>query len=405
MPPSPVALQDTVTGTEADWPYRAWATINLAALERNVRGIRMALPAGLKYIAVVKANAYGHGLEAVVRRMMLCGVDAFAVANVAEGVQLRQLGSGWPILVLGTPLPGEVPQALASGLILTVSCAQQASAFAQAAAPWARCGHRLRVHLKVDTGLGREGVWYPEALTLCRQLQADPHLHLCGLYTHFAQDENAPYTALQRQRFAQCLESLKDCASPAPQDPDWWVHADNSAGLETLDLAGPVNAVRVGGVQYGAQLYTSRLLAALCPEPVLALQARLGLIKNLPAGCPIGYGHTYQLPRDGRIGIVTLGYADGLPQALANKGHVLIRGALAPIIGRISMDQTTVDLSAIPQACLGDTVTVIGQDPTPGCAARIELATCAQWAQTLPYTLLCGLGHRVHRIYRHDSLH
>ncbi len=371
-------------------PHRCWAEIDLAALERNLGKIRAALPARVRYVAVVKADAYGHGLAQTVARLMQCGADCFAVANVKEGADVREIGSGWPVLVLGTVLPGEEAALAEYDLMATVSTPEE---IARLDAAGEAAGRKLAAHLKIDTGMGRLGVWHRDAPALARQLAAAPHLAWRGVFTHFScADTDPAFTAHQRQLFLDTLREL-----PAPPDPaGFLIHADNSAGLESFAADSPINAVRVGLLQFGLLPYPDSLLSRLRPDPVLSFHTRVGLVKTLPAGTGVGYGRTHTLARESRVAILTAGYGDGLPTAASNRAQILIRGQRCPVLGRVSMDSTIVDVSALREVAVGDQATLIGEQD----GARIGVAEFSGWCDCIPWETFCSITQRVPRIYK-----
>lgn len=370
-------------------PHRCWAEIDLAALERNLGRIRAGLPKHIRYVAVVKADAYGHGIHQTVARLMQCGADAFAVANVREAAEIREIGAGWPILVLGPVLEEECNYLINYDLVATVSTDYEIDML-EAAARQRQA--RIRVHLKIDTGMGRLGVWHTEALPLFHRLVQSPHLLLEGIYTHFAKADSDPeFTLHQRQLFLNTLQSF----SPALPET-LLIHADNSAGLETVSPDTPFNAVRVGLLQFGHHPYPESLLAKLKVEPVLSFHTRIGIIKRLPRGCSLSYGGTFTLKRDSRIAVLTAGYGDGLPTASSNRGKVLIRGRRCPILGRVTMDQTLVDVTDLPEVQPGDPVTLIGRQGNQ----QISLAEFSEHADCIPWEALCSITKRVPRVYR-----
>lgn len=365
---------------------RCWAEIDLAAFERNVLGIQSALPAGVHYISVVKADAYGLGMPQIVRRLMQCGVDYFAVANVAEASEIRQMGAGWPILVLGPVLPHEMGRLIEDDLIGTVSSEEEAI---RLDALGRSRGVPVKVHLKVDTGMGRLGVWHEQALKLIRKMDALAGLHISGIYTHFSSaDTNPDYTALQRRRFTAVLKETGE--------RNWLVHADNSASLESYCGDSAFNAVRMGLLQYGVPPYPDSALGSVPVEPIIGFYTRVGLIKQLPKGASISYGCTRLLERDSTIGILTAGYGDGVPLSLSNCGEVLIGGRRCPILGRVTMDQTVVDLTETGQIQPGDRATFIGKDGTQ----TMTVAAFSASAGSIPWESLSTLTKRVTRTYR-----
>lgn len=370
-------------------PRRCWAEIDLAALERNLRLIRRSLPAGMRYVAVVKADAYGHGLPQAAARLMHAGADLFAVANVTEAAALRELGPGWPILLLSPLLPEEDPYLPAYDLSATVSSRDEVERFSAVAA---RAGRPVSVHLKIDTGMGRLGVWHEEAAGLYQAIRAAPALNLAGIFTHYASPDDDPeFTAEQRRRFLAALGRCPDL-DPARL----FIHADNSAGLETMTGAAPFNAVRIGLLQFGVLPRPRSLLAAIRPEPVFSFHTRVGLVKRLPAGTTVSYGRTHVLRRDSTVAVLCAGYADGLPRSLSNRASVLVRGARCPVLGRVTMDQTVVDVTDVPGARAGDEVLLVGRQGD----GEISLAEFSGWADTIPWETLCSVTKRVPRVYR-----
>ncbi|TVR54478.1 MAG: alanine racemase [Puniceicoccaceae bacterium] len=368
---------------------RCWAEIDLGALERNLTRIRGALPEGIRYVSVVKADAYGHGLYQTVARLMRSGADLFAVANVHEGAAVREIGPGWKILVLGPLVPGEEPLLAEHDLVATLSSAEEAERIEAVAET---SGRPRPVHLKIDTGMGRAGVWYERAPELLRRVLASPRLRLEGAYTHFSVAESDPvFTATQRNRFLDTLAAVPEL-NPA----GLLIHADNSAGLETFAAAGPFNAVRVGLLQFGVAEGSTALLARVNPEPVFRFFTRVGLVKELPAGTGISYGRTRFLERASRVAILTAGYGDGLPLAASNRAEVLLHGQRCPVLGRVTMDQTIVDVTGLDAVRPGDTATLVGTDGEDA----ISLVEFSRWAGTIPYEILCSVTKRVPRIYR-----
>jgi len=369
---------------------RAWVEIDLPAIDRNVGRIKQALPPHVRYVAVVKANAYGHGMPEVATRLLQAGVDCFAVANVAEAANLREIGHDADILLLSPILPGELPRALALGLDITLNSLDEAKALAAASA---KAGLKAKVHVKVDTGMGRAGVWHEQAAELFAFVQA-AGFEWRGVFTHFSDaDSDATYTAGQRAIFLKLLELI-----PAAVRASQMIHADNSAGLESFSASAPFNAVRVGLMQYGLPPSTGSFLASLRPDPVLSFHARVVLVKDLPAGTAVSYNRTKTLSRPTRVAIVAVGYGDGVPTAASNRGFFLVRGQRCPILGRVTMDQTIVDVTDLPSATVGDIATILGAQGND----RITVAEFCAWADCIPWEALCTLTQRVQRVYRTD---
>lgn len=369
--------------------HRCWVEIDLAALERNLRKIRATLPAPMRYVAVVKADAYGHGLHHVAARLMHAGADLFAVATLAEARALRELGGGWPILLLSALLPEEDIAAVRLGVAVTVSSLDEVRRFSAAAAI---VGETCHVHLKIDTGMGRLGVWHTEAAAVYDAIRAEPRLHLAGIYTHFASpDTDLEFTTEQRRRFLAVLTRCHGWADTAPL-----IHADNSAGLETIAHGGPFNAVRVGLLQFGVLPRPGSLLAAVEAEPVFSFRTRVGLVKRLPAGTGISYGQSHRLARDSTVAVLTAGYGDGIPRAISNRGFVLLGGKRCPVLGRVTMDQTVVDVTAAGPVVVGDEAVLVGRQS----GAEIDVTEFSQWADTIAWETLCSVTKRVPRVYR-----
>lgn len=368
---------------------RCWAEIDLAALERNLRLIRASLPPQMRYVAVVKADAYGHGVHHAAARLMHAGTDLFAVANVTEAAALRELGPGWPILILSPLLPAE-DHALADGdLAATVSSEEEVVRFDRVGHA---AGRTIPVHLKIDTGMGRVGVWHEDAPALCAKILAARYLRLAGVFTHFASpDDDSAFTAEQRRRF---LAALGNCAGIDPAT--LFIHADNSAGIETLPGASPFNAVRIGLLQFGVLPHPHSLLAQVCTEPVFSFHTRVGLVKRLPRGTSISYGRTHTLRRDSTLAILCAGYADGLPRAASNRAQVLINGQRCPVLGRITMDQTIVDVTDAGPVVCGDEAVLVGRQGE----AEITLTEFSRAADTIPWETLTSVTKRVPRLYK-----
>lgn len=369
-------------------PLRCWAEIDLAALERNLRLIRATLPRHMKYVAVVKADAYGHGLPQTAARLMHAGADLFAVANISEAVTVRDLGPGWPILLLSPLLPEEDRYLAEYDLTATVSSASEVDRFDAVGRAAQR---KISVHLKIDTGMGRLGVWHEEAQAVYERISAAPNLQLAGVFTHFASADDPAFTAEQRRHFLAALNRFRDIDLN-----DIFVHADNSAGVETMSGASPFNAVRIGLLQFGILPHPRSLLAQVHAEPVFSFRTRVGLVKRLPGGQTISYGRTHTLSRDATVAVLCAGYGDGIPRSVSNRAHVLIRGRCCPVLGRVTMDQTIVDVTHVEGTKCGDEVVLVGtQDHS-----KISIGDFSGWADTIPWETLCSVTKRVPRIYR-----
>jgi len=368
-------------------PSRCWAEIDLSALERNLFRIREKLPPGIRYVAVVKADAYGHGIHPTVARLMHANADAFAVANVQEGATIQEIASGWPILVLGPILPEEEDVLAHLGLVATVSAVEEVERCDRAAA---RNHRAIDIHLNIDTGMGRLGVWHEDAKRVLEAVAKASHLNLRGVYTHYSDAVSSPdFTLTQRKRF---LSVLSETNLPLE---DILVHADNSAGTEAFQKESPFNAVRVGLLQFGVTQYPESVFSSVPIEPVFRFLTRVGLVKELPTGTPISYGRTYVTERRTRIAVLTAGYGDGLPTAASNRGHVLIGGKRCPILGRVTMDQTIVDIDGLNDISVGDEAVLIGKSGL----AEISVAEFSRWTDSIPWEVFCSITKRVPRFY------
>jgi len=380
--------------SSAQLPRRCWVEIDLAALERNLKLIRATLPAQIKYVAVVKADAYGHGLPQVAARLMHAGADLFGVATIAEAMAVRELSADWPVLLLSPVLPDEDRYLPEFDLAATVSSLEEVRRFDAAGQA---AGRPVAVHLKIDTGMGRLGAWHAEAPEVYAAIRTARGLRLAGVFTHFSSaDEDPAFTAEQRRLFLATLARL-----PGLDPAHLFIHADNSAGLETTPGGDSIfNAVRVGLLQFGILPHPHSMLARVHAEPVFSFHARVGLVKRLPAGTGISYGHTARLKRDSRVAVLTAGYGDGIARASSNRAQVLIQGRRCPVLGRITMDQTIVDLTDVPEPVqVGDPVVLVGRQG----AAEISVAEFSGWGDTIVWETLCSVTKRVPRHYRNAS--
>jgi len=366
--------------------YRVWAEIDLDALARNLERVRQRAGPGVAVMLVVKADAYGHGAVAVAHSALRAGVEALGVGTSAEALELRKAGIRAPILVLGTVLDEEAPACLRHGVQIALHSSDRRRMLQQLAR---RLGLVARVHLKIDTGLGRLGASPTRALALLEEIERSDHLELAGIMTHLASPLGAldPATRLQIKRFQGVLESARQRRLVRG-----WIHAASTASVFT-DLRPLYDAVRVGLGAYGA--LPTALPGASDLEPVMSFASQVVFLKDVAPGTPIGYGGTWRAARPTRIATLSVGYADGVAWRLGNQGHVLIRGQRAPIVGMVSMDYTTIDVGDVPGVCVGDRVTFFGRDG----AQRIAVEEVARRAGTIPYELTCAVGRRVERIY------
>lgn len=381
-----------------------WAEIDLDAISSNIRALRSMTAEGTRFMAVVKADAYGHGAVAVARQALAAGADRLAVARLDEGIALRRAGIQAPVLVFGYTPPASAADLLANDLTATVYDFDTAQAYSRVAVTTDR---DLRVHLKVDTGMGRLGL-RPEvrgfsatgkAVSGNPVFVADaiahlPGIRLEGVYTHFAAADHADqrFTLAQLEKFTDFLDRLYYAGLEVPLR-----HAANSAATITLPDA-HLDMVRCGIAMYG--LYPS---AAVGPEritltPAMALKCRIVQIKAVEAGFAVSYGMTHVTEAPTVIATVAAGYADGLSRRLSNAGEMLVRGRRVPIVGRVCMDLTMLDTGAVPAAELGDEAVVFGRQGEE----LISVDEVAARLDTINYEVVTGVAARVPRIYLQD---
>lgn len=331
---------------------RAWIELDMAALEHNVSALNALMRPECELMAVLKANAYGHGVDAVAPALDALGVRAYAVANIDEGVRLRKLGVRGEILIFGYTPPGRASTLAAMDLTQTVGSLDHARALSFR-------GLSVKCSLEIDTGMHRSGLGWEDAAGAADILTL-PGIRVTGVYTHLScsdslEPEDTAWTREQLERFWGLLDAVKRRGIPIPK-----IHVQSTYGLLNYpDL--PCDYVRVGIALYGVLSYVNRP-TKVTPElrPVLSLKTHVTSLQPVRAGEAVGYGRAYIAPRDGVIAALAIGYRDGVPRPLSGSGHVLIRGRLAPIVGKICMDNMTVDASAIPDIRVGDTATIIG---------------------------------------------
>ncbi len=364
-----------------------WAEIDLDAIAHNVRELSRLAP-GARFMAVVKADGYGHGAAEVARAALKAGASWLGVATVEEGVALRRAGIKAPVLVLGYISPMQASAVLLHGLRPTVFHADLAEALSRKAAS---LGRTVPVHLKVDTGMTRVGVRPHEAVPFAQMLTALPNLELEGVFTHLAtaDEPTNPYASEQLARFDQVLAALKQ-AGIEPRIR----HAANSAALMLLPQA-HYDLVRAGIALYG-QPPDPQVEWPASLRPALAWRTRVGMVKWVEPDTPISYGCTYRTRGRERIASLPVGYADGLSRLLSNRGEVLIHGRRCPIVGRICMDQTMVRVPDDLDVKVGDEVVLIGEQGVE----RITASDLAQTIGTINYEIVCSIGKRVPRLYR-----
>ena len=366
--------------------HRVWADIDLDALTFNLARIRECLSAGTEIMVVLKADAYGHGAVPIARHLDGEGVWGFGVGDSHEALELRAAGISRPILILGAIIEDEIEAGVKNDVTVCIHSERRAELLDREAR---NQGRRARVHLMVDTGMGRLGVLPEYAVGLARKIAALPGLLLEGVATHYAcsTEPDHPFTEEQRLRFLDVKAALVEAGiRPA------WFHASNSEAVLSprTEL---FNLVRPGIAVYGIR-------ASRAPgdrpslKPVLSLKTQIIYMKDMPAGASVGYGRRYRTPEPTRIATLPIGYNDGLPYRLSEKGYVLVRGQRAPLVGAVTMDYVTIDVGHVEGAAVGDGVTLIGRDG----ALAITVEDVARMAETIPYEITCNIGRRVRRI-------
>jgi len=368
--------------------HRAWAEIDLSALANNIRVVRGHLPnARVKILAVVKANAYGHGAVPVAVKALASGCTGLGVGDSTEALELRESGITGPILILGTIIEEEIPRVVEYDVAVTVHSLDLLPLLESEA----RRQHRvLRVHLKVDTGMGRLGASLKSAPDVAKAILSCGHLELEGLCTHLSSVASTDPTFTQEQlaRFRSVLDEIETLGI-RPRI----IHVANSVGLFTFPNA-HYDMVRPGISLYGMDpgLF-ARLKLPLVPT--LSLRTRIAFLKGVTAGATIGYDQSFTVTRDTMIATCPIGYADGYPHRLTNKGTVLIRGRRCPVVGKVMMDYILVDVGQLGEVRAGDEVTLIGRDGLE----EVRVEDLAREVGTLPYEITCRLGERVKRVY------
>lgn len=371
-----------------------WAEIDIEAVASNFRLVRDRVGPNVDVMGVVKANAYGHGAVACAQRLENEGADWFGVALPEEGIELRKAGIAKPILCLAGFWEGQAAACLQSNLTPAVYRLENIEELNRVAQDR---GEVANVHVKLDTGMGRLGVRFDQVTEFIDALKRFKNIRVDGLLTHFAAADEprcGSLTTDQIRRFETAALSFREHGfEPA------YKHMANSAGIFAQPDAfakGKANMVRPGGVLYG--LWRDILDPAHRDEklrPVMSLHTRISLLKWVPAGETVGYGCTFEASTKTLVATIPIGYDDGYIRALSNRGHAIIRGVYATVIGRISMDLTIVDVTNVPEVSVGDEVILIGGEGE----IAITAEDIAKIAGTLSYEVTCGIGARVPRVY------
>ncbi|MBE9161803.1 MULTISPECIES: alanine racemase [Microcoleaceae] len=366
---------------------RAWVEIDLAALTHNVKQLKNLLSPQTELMAVVKADAYGHGAVAVSQTVLQAGASWLGVATIPEGIELREAGIEAPILLLGATHTAAQVRAIAQWhLQPTICTAKQALIFSEVLATLDRS---LPVHAKLDTGMSRLGTPASEATEFVQLVKRLPNLKLASIYSHLATADSPDPAVMtvQHDRFKRAIEQIQTAGINPPR-----LHLANSAAaLANPDLH--YDLVRVGLATYG--IYPAPHLQSIASlQPAMQVKARITQVKTIAAGTGVSYGYQFIASQQTQIAVVGIGYADGIPRNLSNKIQVLVRGKFVPQIGAVTMDQLMLDVSAIPDLEVGEVVTLLGKD------GENEI-TADGWAEilgTISWEILCGFKHRLPRV-------
>jgi alanine racemase len=375
--------------TYAWFSQRAWVEIDLGALSYNVKQLLRFLSPRTQLMAVVKADAYGHGAVTVAKTALEAGASWLGVATVPEGIQLREGGIKSPILILGAINTKEQIQAIAHWKLQPTICSPKQALIFSNTLEAINYNSPIPVHIKLDTGMSRLGTNWQEAADFVQLVQGLPHLDIASIYSHLATADSPDSTVMEEQhsRYEEAIAQIKARGIKIPS-----LHLANSAAT----LADPklhYDMVRAGLAIYG--LYPApHLKNKIKLQPVLQLKARVTQVKTIAAGTGVSYGHQFIAPRDMRLAVVGIGYADGVPRSLSNQMQVLIRGQRISQIGTITMDQIMLDVSSIPDLQEGEIVTLLGEQGKE----QISADDWANQLNTIAWEILCGFKHRLPRV-------
>jgi alanine racemase len=366
------------------------SVVDLDALAFNFHSAKKFIGDGLNFMAVVKADGYGHGAKKCARRLEAEGIDWFGVAIPEEGVDLRKAGIKAPILCLGSFWPGQAGLLTDHDLTPVIYDLKTAADLAQ---HLRLLGSTIDIHIKIDTGMHRVGVSSEDVPEFAAKIGQFGCFNVDGLMTHFASAEAASeneFTALQINRFDAAVNEFRK----AGHSPTWIDLANSPGAIAHPESRG--NMVRLGGALYGL---VNDILPEATPQPelkpVLSLRSRIAHLRHLPPGESLGYGRTYFTSRDSVIALVPIGYADGYPRGRSNKAIAYVNGRLVPVSGRISMDWTLLDVTDVQDAAVGDEVYLIGGGPSHA----VRAADLARELDTIGYEITCGISPRVPRVY------
>ena len=369
---------------------RTWAEIDIDALKFNVENIRKITNPKAKIMAVVKADAYGHGYRECCKVLLSCGVDCFAVAMVDEAKELRRIGISAPVLVLGAIAPDEVDEFVENDIIATVFDVRSARALSEAAI---RHNKEVKIHIKIDTGMSRLGFASGEdntrVISEIQKISKLPGIVIDGIFSHFAcaDEENREYTLMQLNRFLRLTDELAAVGIKIPCR-----HIANSAGIMMYPEA-HLDMVRAGVILYGYHPSEEVDKTRLPLKPVMTLKSHIAYIKETEAGTGVSYGKTYITDKKTKIATIPIGYADGYLRCLSHKAKIETGGTLCDVIGRICMDQCMIDVTNVNNIDVGDEVIIFG-------SGQISADDVAALMNTINYEVLCLVSKRIPRIYK-----
>lgn len=364
---------------------KTWAEIDLSALRHNTRYIKSLLPKDIRIMAVVKCNAYGHGVLEVTRELVKQGIEALGVSSLFEGIELRKEFKDIPIVVLSAGMSGQAEEFIEHDISPIVCSWEMVHPLADSAL---KRGIRAKVHVKIDTGMGRIGVWHQNADEFIRSLYDTPGIEIEGVCSHFAtaDEEDLSFAEKQLEWFNRLLAKIEDI-------PIKYKHISNTGGIFNIPSSF-LNMVRPGASLYG--IPPSRYVrGASALKPLLSLKTKIAFIKKIPPGRTLSYGRTFRTRKDMMVATLPVGYGDGIPRYLSNRGHVLIKGQRAPILGTVTMDQIMVDITHISDVHTEDVAVLIG------CQGGEEITAfeIAGIGQTTPYEIFTSINKRVQRIF------
>jgi alanine racemase len=366
--------------------FAAWSEIDVSALKRNVKRTQQIVGPRVDILLTVKADGYGHGAPHVAKAAAAAGVQMFGVATLHEGMELRNAGIKAPMLILSPSLAVEIDEILEYNLTPTVSDMDFANALAARAAQSSRTA---KVHVEIDTGMTRGGVNEEDACEFLTAISKLKGLAIEGIYTHFpgTYREDRKFCEHQVKAFQAIIEDLGKRGIVFPLR-----HTANSAAVAQYPDS-HINMVRPGGMIYG--MFPHEDMNGIGFEPVMSFKSRVVNVKQVHKGKTVSYGRTFRFQRDARVAAVAAGYGHGLSRLMSSNGDLLVRGVRAPIVGRVTMDVTMIDVTRIPQASVGDEVIIFGKQGNE----QISVYEVAERSGTISYEITCGIGKRVPRVY------